>query len=185
MTRKELNDLKNEKKENFKNGLKDFLEEYKSAQNTKNSFKRHSDNCGNQARKVAEAFCRYIILDSDKPDGQKKNEIEGTLSTLLEKVTRSSNVYIDNSRNRDVLKKRLKGILDIGNEASHDNSVVLTTYDLSEIKNSLLFFSEYLFGVNFSDNMSKEGLNKTDSDDDNKSPKGVLIAKATIPFFNW
>ena len=150
----EIEILKEEKKENVKNGLIGFLKEYESVQNNPNNFSRHSDNCGNQARKVAEAFCRYVILSSDKPDGQKINEIEGTLGTLHEKVTRSSNVYIEDSREREVLKTRLKRILDIGNEASHDNNVITTQYDLDEIKNNLLYLSEYLFGKEFVGNIT-------------------------------
>ena len=144
MIREELAKLKKEKIYNFENRLKGFLEEYEMAQNSLINFNRHSDNCGNQARKVAEAFCRYIILNSDKPDGQKIHELEGALSTLQEKVTRSTNVYIEDTREREVLKARLKRILDIGNDASHDNSIVITKYDLEEIKNNLLYFSEYL-----------------------------------------
>ena len=151
----EIEELKKEKKYNFENGLKGFLEEYEMAQNSLTSFPRHSNNCGNQARKVSEAFCRYIILKSNKPDGQKIHELEGALSTLQEKVTRSANVYIEDIRERDVLKARLKRILDIGNEASHDNSIVITQYDLNEIKNNLLYFAEYLFGQRFIEERKK------------------------------
>jgi len=180
MTREELDSLKEEKKENFKNGLIGFLEEYQSAQNNSNSFSRHSDNCGNQARKVAEAFCRYTILDSDKPDGQKKNEIVGTLGTLHEKVTRSSNVYIENENERETLKTRLKRILDIGNEASHDNSVVTTQYDLDEIKNNLLYFSEYLFGQEFLSSISENILNSSSSLTLDNSLSNIEDSKITI-----
>lgn len=154
-----IEELKEQKKENFKNGLIGFLEEYHSAQNNSNSFNRHSDNCGNQARKVTEAFCRYIILDSDKPEGQKENDIKGTLSPLYQKVTGNSTGYIVNSRERDVLEIRLKRILDIGNEASHDNNILTTQYDLDEIKNNLLYFSEYLFGQDFLENITSNVSN--------------------------
>ena len=154
-----IEELKEQKKENFKNGLIGFLEEYQSAQNNPNSFNRHSDNCGNQARKVAEAFCRYIILDSDKTDGQKENDIKGTLSPLYQKVTGNSTGYITDNRERDVLETRLKRILDIGNEASHDNNILTTQYDLDEIKNNLLYFSEYLFGQDFLENITSNVSN--------------------------
>jgi hypothetical protein len=172
--------LKEEKKENFQNGLVGFLEEYQSAQNNPNSFNRHSDNCGNQARKVAEAFCRYVILNSDKSDGQKINEIEGTLSTLHEKVTRSKNGYIDDNRNREVLKTRLKRILDIGNEASHDNNILTTQYDLDEIKNNLLYFSEYLFGQNFVLNLTSNILNNVTNSTLDNSLEDIDKSKITI-----
>jgi hypothetical protein len=159
----EVEALKEEKKENFKNGLIGFLEEYQSAQNNSNSFNRHSDNCGNQARKVAEAFCRYVILNSDKPDGQKENDIKGTLSPLYQKITGNSTGYIIDSQEREVLQTRLKRILDIGNEASHDNNVLTTQYDLDEIKNNLLYFSEYLFGQNFIENITSNNLNNSSS----------------------
>ena len=169
----EIEELKEAKKENFQNGLIGFLEEYVLAQNNPNSFSRHSDNCGNQARKVAEAFCRYVILNSDKPNGQKINEIEGTLGTLHEKVTRSSNVYIDDSREREVLKTRLKRILDIGNEASHDNNIVTTQYDLDEIKNNLLYFSDYLFGREFIDGITSNSLNNSSESTLDNSLEGI------------
>ncbi|CAA6799314.1 MAG: Unknown protein [uncultured Sulfurovum sp.] len=172
--------IKNQKKENFKNGLIGFLEEYQSAKNNPSSFNRHSDNCGNQARKVAEAFCRYIILNSDKPDGQKLNEIEGTLGTLHEKVTRSSNVYIDESREREVLKTRLNRILDIGNEASHDNNILTTQYDLDEIKNNLLYFSEYLFGQDYIDNITSNNVNNASTSTLDNSLEDIEESKITI-----
>ena len=175
-----IDELKEQKKENFKNGLIGFLEEYQSAQNNPNSFNRHSDNCGNQARKVAEAFCRYIILDSDKPDGQKINEIEGTLGTLHEKVTRSSNVYIDNNREREVLKTRLRRILDIGNEASHDNNILTTQYDLDEIKNNLLYFSEYLFGQEFLENITSNISNNISQSTLDNSLEDIEKSNITI-----
>ena len=158
-----IEELKEQKKENLQNGLIGFLEEYQSAKDSPNSFNRHSENCGNQARKVAEAFCRYIILNSDKSEGQRINEIEGTLNRLSETVTRNTNVYIDDTRDREVLKTRLKRILDIGNEASHDNNICTTQYDLDEIKNNLLYFSEYLFGQEFIDNITSTNINNSSS----------------------
>lgn len=169
-----IEEEKKKKEQNFKEGLKGFLEEYQTALNTStNNFERHSENCGNQARKIAEAFCRYRILVSSKSDSQKENEIKGTLGTLHEKVTRSSNAYIEDERERNVLKKRLNRILDIGNEASYDNDIVPDKYDLDEIKNTLLFLSDLLFGkkvtesivksitVVSSESMSKENISIT------------------------
>ena len=159
-----IEELKEQKKENFQNRLIGFLEEYQLAKDSPNSFNRHSENCGNQARKVAEAFCRYIILNSDKPEGQRRNDIRDTrLNTLSETVTRNTNVYIDDTRDREVLKTRLKRILDIGNEASHDNNICTTQYDLDEIKNNLLYFSEYLFGQEFIDNITSTNINNSSS----------------------
>jgi len=156
-----IEELKEQKKENLQNGLIGFLEEYQSAKDSPNSFNRHSENCGNQARKIAEAFCRYIVLNSDKPEAQRRNEIEGTLNRLSETVTRNTNGYIDDTREREVLQTRLKRILDIGNEASHDNNICTTQYDLDEIKNNLLYFSEYLFGQEFIDNITSTNVNNS------------------------
>ena len=159
-----IDELKEQKKENFKNGLIGFLEEYKSAQNNLNSFNRHSDNCGNQARKVAEAFCRYVILSSDKPIGQKEHHAkQEKLRNLLDTVTSTQNghVYIENENDRKHLKIRLERILDIGNEASHENNIVLTQYDLDEIKNSLLYLSNYIFGQAFTENITIKILHKS------------------------
>jgi len=173
-------ELKEEKKENFKNGLIGFLEEYQSTQNNPNSFNRHSDNCGNQARKVAEAFCRYVILDSDKPDGQKENDIKGTLSPLYQKVTGNSTGYIADSQKREVLQIRLKRILDIGNEASHDNNVLTTQYDLDEIKNNLLYFSEYLFGKEYVENITSNISNNIYKSTLDNSLEDIEESKITI-----
>jgi len=127
-----------EKRKNFKNGLKKFLDEYKLAENNPSDFKRHSENCGNQARTIAEAFCRYIILRSDKSEVDKLKAITGMLNKLIETISQNQNPYIDKYNRRKSIESRLNIIRITGNEASHDNETLISKLELEELKITLL-----------------------------------------------
>ena len=145
-----IDEIKEQKKENVKNGLLNFLEEYQLSQDNPNSFNRHSNNCGNQARTIGEAFSKYIILDSDIDDEtQKRNTLNGTLGDIGRRIIRQNNRYIEDDRDWNRIKLSIERILDIGNNASHDNDNPTSELDLEAIKNALLYLGEYLFGQEF------------------------------------
>jgi len=137
---------KEKKQSNFEDGLKEFLIEYDLAINNPSDFKRHAENCGNQARKIGEAFCRYIILDSNKSENDKIKAIKKLLFNLTKIISEEENQYIIEKHDRNTIKGRLDRLRNIGNPASHDNEIITNQFDLDEIKNNLLYFENYLFG---------------------------------------
>ena len=157
-----IEELKEQKKENVKNGLFNFLEEYQLSKDNPNSFDRHSKNCGNQARTIAEAFSKYIILNSDIDDETKKREfLNKTLGEIGRRIIRKDNRYIEDDRDWNRVKLSIERILDIGNNASHDNENPTSKLDLEAIKNALLYLGEYLFGQEFIDNIISSSLNNS------------------------
>jgi len=159
-----IEELKEQKKENVKNGLLNFLEEYQSSQDNPNSFARHSNNCGNQARTIGEAFSKYIILNSNIDDEtEKRNALNKTLGDIGRRIIRQNNRYIEDDRDWNRIKLSIERILDIGNNASHDNENPTSALDLEAIKNALLYLGEYLFGQEFIDNITSTNINNYSS----------------------
>jgi len=170
-----IEELKEQKKENVKNGLLNFLEEYQSSQDNPNSFARHSNNCGNQARTIGEAFSKYIILNSNIDDEtEKRNTLNKTLGDIGRRIIRQNNRYIEDDRDWNRIKLSIERILDIGNNASHDNENPTSTLDLEAIKNALFYLGEYLFGQEFMNNII---LNTSDNSFEEKSNNRKIEAK--------
>ncbi len=170
-----IEEEKKKKEQNFKEGLKGFLEEYQSLLDNLNDFKRHSKNCGNQARTIAEAFCRYVILSSSEADGRKQNDILGTLSSLIDAVTRKKDSFIEDESEREILKRRLKQILDYGNKLSHDNDFNATIHDIEEIKTYLYYFASH---ANI--NIEKKVIKKTTPSEKNITNSVSDIKNTTL-----
>ena len=176
-----IEELKEQKKENVKNGLLGFLEEYQSAQNDSNSFSRHSNNCGNQARTIAEAFSKFIILNNNiDSETEKRNLLNKTLGDIGRRIIRQNNRYIDEERAWNRIKISIERILDIGNNASHDNENLTTELDLEAIKNALLYLSEYLFGQDFIENITLGSSNNISQSTLDDSIKDIEESKITI-----
>jgi len=176
-----IEELKEQKKENVKNGLFDFLEEYQLSQDNPNSFARHSKNCGNQARTIGEAFSKYIILNSDMDDEtQKRNILNSTLGDIGRRIIRQKNRYIEDDRDWNRIKLSIERILDIGNNASHDNENPTSELDLEAIKNALLYLVEYLFGQEFINNITSNNLNNSSVSTLDNSLEDIEKSEITI-----
>jgi len=130
--------------ETFFKKFEDFKKDYNLAINNKDDFERIANSCGTQARKMAESFCRCIILNSNKSDEDKVTDTKGNLFDIIKKLTRDDTPYFTDKEARKDFKRRLTSIREIGNIASHDSDKKITDIDLSEINNSLLFLSNYL-----------------------------------------
>jgi len=156
-----IEEEKNQKRDNFIKYLNYFLEEYTDANNHESKFEKHSRNAANLARVAGESFCRFIILDSDKTNGEKEQRITDTLNKLIDTITRSNAPYIEDERNRNILQDRLKRILNIGNNDSHDTNYPTTKRDLDEVKSNILYLADYILGEQITQQV-EEGLFKND-----------------------
>jgi hypothetical protein len=176
-----IEEEKSQKEKNFKEGLEGFLEEHQSLLDNPNNFKRHSKNCGNQGRSIAEAFCRYIILSSSEADGRKRQDISGNLSNLIDAVARKTIPFIQDESEREILKRRLKQILDYGNKLSHDNDFTATTHDIEELRTYLYYLASY---ANI--NIEKKVIKKSSSYEKNitKSISGIKNTTLEISLGN-
>jgi len=152
---------KGQKKDNFIQNLNYFLEEYSDAIKDERSFNRHSRNSANLSRVIGESFCRFIILDSNKPEAEKRGCITQTLSPLIDTITKSNNPYIEDERDRIILQDRLKRILSVGNNDSHDTNYPTNKRDLDEVKNNVLFLSGYILGEQLTVQIEENFSNKS------------------------
>ena len=168
---------KNQKKDNFIKNLEYFLEEVNDAINNQDKFDRHSRNSANLSRVIGESFCRFIILDSDKTDGEKEQKIRDTLSKLIETITRQRSSYIENERERNILKDRLNRILSIGNNDSHDTNYPTNKRDLDEVKSNILFLSDFLLGERLTKTIEEKFILQNNQEDNKNGINNIMNTK--------
>ena len=166
---------------------KDFIE------NFKNFYKQYSmsslnmealDNCACLARRTAESYCRYVILDSNKSDDEKKdllykNEKERyTLGTLKDNILKKENSVIRfNEEEKKHLRTELELVLHKGNHGCHDNDKgsATTLRDIEKIKPIILDLADYILDSEFTDLLIKDMNSEIEVEAQNKENKNESI----------
>ncbi|QOG12603.1 DUF4145 domain-containing protein [Arcobacter sp. FWKO B] len=111
----------------------------------KKDYKRHSENCSNQSRKVSESLCKCIILQSNLSDNEKNSLNQNDLNNLIQQVTKNKQPFIPDSYQRQRICNRLNMLRTTGNDGSHEGEYKITLDDLNEIKSSLLYLLKWYF----------------------------------------
>jgi len=170
------NEATNKKKdfiENFKKFYKQYVESSSSRENL--------DNCVCLARRTAESYCRYVILDSNKTDEEKKELLyktekeRHTLGALKDNILKKEDSVIKfTEEEKKHLRTELELVLQKGNHGCHDNDKgsATTFRDLEKVKPIILDLADYILDSEFTellivkmnDEIKKENQNKVSKD---------------------
>ncbi|HFU75806.1 MAG TPA: hypothetical protein ENK66_06110 [Arcobacter sp.] len=153
-------DARNNKRDDFEDNFEAFYQKYKECF-LENCSVKTLDICGSLARKTAESFCRYMILDSRKNDSQKYELLyakifdkktnkyrfeKKTLRKLIDALLKKDDPIIVEEDVRKHLRAELELILAKGNTATHDNDKEISLRDIEKIKPIILDLADYILG---------------------------------------
>lgn len=103
----------------------------KQLERIENYLTKYKDNKNaNDARKIGEAVCRIILLNSDKESTQNLSS-ETKFNTLIDSLTKKN--LSKNENHLKKIKASLNVIQTLGNIDSHDNSVGLNDNDFKSL----------------------------------------------------
>ncbi len=88
----------------------------------------------NDARKIGEAVCRVILLNSDNENTRKKI-LETKFQTLIDSLSKSN--LSENENHLKKIKTDLQTIQTLGNIESHDNGIGLNEHDVISLNHSV------------------------------------------------
>jgi len=178
------NEASNKKRdfiENFKNFYKQYI--------TSSSNMENFDNCACLARRTAESYCRYVILNSNKTNEEKrellyKTEKERyTLGTLKDNILKKENAVLKfNEEAKKHLRTELELVLHKGNLGCHDNDkdFSITLRDLEKVKPIILDLADYVLDSEYTDLLIKKTDNEIEEERNKMNSNKTVNAKTNI-----
>jgi hypothetical protein len=177
------NEVNNKRKDfiaNFKNFYKQYVNSSSSIENL--------DNCACLARRAAESYCRYVILDSNKTDEEKKDLLyktekeRHTLGALKDNILKKEDAVVRfNEEEKKHLRTELELVLHKGNHGCHDNDKgsATTLRDLEKIKPIILDLADYILDSEYTDLLIEKMDGEIKEEAQNKIAKNETIINQT------